>query len=94
MLKSYPDGNVRVFFLLHTNRKGKAALTKADAQMWDNFAKWAPHGQTLADGKKQGSALYFRRQKSANMVLKKGFEVFKLNSKDYKADVAEALAAP
>lgn len=92
MLTKYPDGNVRIFFLLHTNKDGEPASTAEDAEYWDNFAIWSPHGQTLADGDKKGNAAYFAGMKSGNMILKRGFEVYKLNSDNFKADIAKALS--
>lgn len=95
LLKSYPQGNVKVFFFLHTNKRGEPASKAGDAQVWDNRLKLRQleFASTLVD--KGGKALsgYFGDNKKGNIVLKRGFEVHAVDVGDMAKAVAAAVDA-
>lgn len=95
MLKSYPDGNVKVFFLLHTNKEGSPATKPADAGVWDKRLKLKTqrYASTLVDKGREGFKTYFAEQKTGNMVLKRGFEVHAIDVENIAQAVKAAMDA-
>lgn len=95
MLKKYPEGNVKVFFLLHTSKQNAPAKTAADAAVWDKRLKLANqrNASTLADGERKGLTEYFGDNKKGNVVLKRGFEVHAIDVDNFAKAVQEAVDA-
>lgn len=93
MLKSYPDGNVKVFFLLHTNKQNSPASKPSDAAVWDKRLKLKTqkYASTLVDKGRKAFTSYFGEQKTGNMVLKRGFEVHAIDVEDMAKAVKAAV---
>lgn len=95
MLKSYPNGDVKVFFLLHTNKNNAPAKTAADAAVWDKRLNLGNQrfASTLADAERKGLTEYFGENKKGNVVLKRGFEVHAVDVDDFAKAIKEAVDA-
>lgn len=95
MLKNYPDGEVKYFFLLSGGEDGLPASAEA-VEKWNKKYKFGAHGITLRDHKQNGFKAFFPDASKVHgtVVLSKGFKVYMPFTKSLdKATVDEALEA-
>ncbi|MEE9386726.1 MAG: hypothetical protein V3V08_25195 [Nannocystaceae bacterium] len=92
-MKSYPEGNVKFFWLLSQNASAGPAST-ADAAAWDQEFMFGEQGMTLADPDQEGFRALFPMSPGTDgaMVLKVGTIISQTpNVTNPEADVEAAL---
>lgn len=94
-MKAYPDGSVKVFFLLHTNKSNKPAKSTSDAAYYDKRLQLnnMRYASTLLDADRKALNDYFGGMKTGNLVLKRGFEIHAVDVKDFPKAIKEAVDA-
>ena len=91
--ETYPDGRVKAFFLLSADQNGNPSTLEA-VKAWEEKFDWRPHGMGLNDPKLEGFNTLFKERpgKDGSIILKPGFIITAIDSKDPEADVEAALA--